>query len=85
MQSVKPTGRVVIASRIVTTLAAPAQDIRVTDVRIGLGCTAVKLMANRLGVTYTFPEKARRGKQRMFYESPLREVGCAGLVYISAR
>jgi uncharacterized protein (DUF4213/DUF364 family) len=85
MQSVKPTERVVIASRIVTKLAAPAQDVKVTDVRIGLACTAVKLMANRLGVVYTFHEKARRGKQRMFCELSLREGGCASLVQMSAR
>jgi len=61
MQSVKPTERAVIASQIVTKLAASTQDVRVSDVRIGLGYTAVKLMDNRLGVAYTFREEARGG------------------------
>jgi len=61
MPLVEPTEHTIIASRIVTNLAAIPNDVRVADVRIGLGYTAVKLMDNRLGVAYTFRDEARGG------------------------
>ena len=53
--------QVAIASRIVTRLAAPAREVRVAEVRIGLGYTAVMLTYNRMGVAFTFREEAKRG------------------------
>jgi uncharacterized protein (DUF4213/DUF364 family) len=61
MQSVEPTEPAVISSRIVTKLTSLAQAVRATDVRIGLGYTAVTLTDNQLGVAYTFREEARGG------------------------
>jgi hypothetical protein len=50
-----------IAARIVDALAAGAAEARVTDVRIGLGYSAVELEDGRLGVAYTFRDLARGG------------------------
>jgi uncharacterized protein (DUF4213/DUF364 family) len=42
-------------------LETQARDMEVTDVRIGLGYTAVMLADGRLGVAYTFRDEARTG------------------------
>jgi uncharacterized protein (DUF4213/DUF364 family) len=61
MQSppIDPTGS--IASEIVNLLQARAQPIKVADVRIGLGYTAVLLEDRRAGVAYTFRQEAKGG------------------------
>jgi len=47
-----------IAARIVDCLIGAAREASVSDVRIGLGYTAVMLGDGRTGVAYTFREKA---------------------------
>ncbi len=42
-------------------LIGPAGEARVSDVRIGLGYTAVSLSTGRCGVAYTFRDEARGG------------------------
>jgi uncharacterized protein (DUF4213/DUF364 family) len=48
-------------ARILRGLCGPARDVRVSDVRIGLGYTAVRLADDRTGVAYTFRDLARGG------------------------
>jgi uncharacterized protein (DUF4213/DUF364 family) len=48
-------------ARIVRGLSGPARQARVSDVRIGLGYTAVRLADDRTGVAYTFRDLARGG------------------------
>ncbi|HUT77904.1 MAG TPA: DUF364 domain-containing protein, partial [Polyangia bacterium] len=50
-----------VATRIVSCLIGPAGEARVSDVRIGLGYTAVSLSNGRAGVAYTFLDEARGG------------------------
>jgi uncharacterized protein (DUF4213/DUF364 family) len=50
-----------IPARIVRCLSSSARDARVSDVRIGLGYTAVRLADDRTGVAYTFRDLARGG------------------------
>jgi uncharacterized protein (DUF4213/DUF364 family) len=50
-----------IAARIVAGLLASARAVRVADVRIGLGYTAVMLADGRVGVAYTFRDHAPAG------------------------
>jgi uncharacterized protein (DUF4213/DUF364 family) len=50
-----------IAPRLRLHLAAEARGVRVQDVRIGLGYTAVRLGDGRTGVAYTFRDLARGG------------------------
>jgi uncharacterized protein (DUF4213/DUF364 family) len=48
-----------IAARIVTCLLDSAREVRVADVRIGLGYTAVRLADGRTGVAFTFRDQAQ--------------------------
>jgi cytochrome c-type biogenesis protein CcmH/NrfF len=48
-----------IAARIVTCLLDSAREVRVADVRIGLGYTAVRLAHGRTGVAFTFRDQAQ--------------------------
>lgn len=50
-----------IAARLRGHLAAEARGVRVQDVRIGLGYTAVRLGDGRTGLAYTFRDLARGG------------------------
>lgn len=50
-----------IATRVVRCLLDGARNTRVSDVRIGLGYTAVRLADGRTGVAYTFRDQARGG------------------------
>lgn len=50
-----------VAARIVTCLGDAAGNARVSDVRIGLGYTAVMLADGRTGVAFTFRDLARGG------------------------
>jgi hypothetical protein len=61
MRSPEPAGGASIAARIVGCLAAPAREVTVSDVRIGLGYTAVRLADGRTGVAYTFRHEATGG------------------------
>lgn len=49
------------AGRLVSRLLAAAKEIRVAEVRIGLGYTAVMLTDGRTGVAFTFRDLARGG------------------------
>ena len=62
-----------------------AEDIQVTDVRIGLGYTAVQLDTGSVGLAYTFRDKAESGcsvfhGKRPLAGSPVRDI----LQYISS-
>ncbi len=62
-----------------------AEDIKVTDVRIGLGYTAVQLDTGSVGLAYTFRDKAESGcsvfhGKRPLAGSPVRDI----LQYISS-
>jgi len=50
-----------VRERIKDHLMAEATDVRVKDVRIGLGYTAVMLENGRTGVSFTFQERMTRG------------------------
>lgn len=50
-----------VAARIVASLQDAAREVKVADVRIGLGYTAVMLTDDRLGLAYTFRDEAPRG------------------------
>jgi tRNA-Thr(GGU) m(6)t(6)A37 methyltransferase TsaA len=54
-----PTSRTSIAARIVNHLLDAARDVRVSDVRIGLGYTAVSLADGRTGLAFTFRNEAQ--------------------------
>lgn len=55
------TSQTTVADRIVTLLLDEAREIGVSDVRIGLGYTAVMLADGRTGVAYTFRDLATGG------------------------
>ncbi|MBN2491943.1 MAG: DUF364 domain-containing protein [Planctomycetes bacterium] len=61
MPSPEPAGRPRIAGRIVRCLSGAAREVRVREVRIGLGYTACMLADGRTGVAYTFRNEARGG------------------------
>jgi len=61
MNGLEPSSRTTIARRILTRLAPAGPEIRIADVRIGLGYTAVMLADSRAGVAYTFRERAKGG------------------------
>ncbi len=50
-----------VVSKIVDSLQDRFSEIRIEDVRIGLGYTAVLLEDNRVGLAYTFREETRGG------------------------
>ncbi len=50
-----------VATRIVANLTEQARETIVSDVRIGLGYTAVMLKDNRTGVAFTFRKEAQGG------------------------
>jgi uncharacterized protein (DUF4213/DUF364 family) len=54
----EPPGNTSVAARLVARLRDPAGEIRVADVRIGLGYTAVMLADRRTGVAFTFRDSA---------------------------
>jgi uncharacterized protein (DUF4213/DUF364 family) len=56
-----PIEQAAMARRLVSLLAASARDATVTEVRIGLGYTAVALADGRAGVAYTFRDLAVGG------------------------
>ncbi len=60
-----------IARQIRRTLEAQAENLRASDVRIGLGYTAVKLADDRAGVAYTFTEGLRGGCSIFTGKNPL--------------
>jgi uncharacterized protein (DUF4213/DUF364 family) len=55
------TSQATVAARIVSLLLDEAREIEVSDVRIGLGYTAVMLADGRTGVAYTFRDLATGG------------------------
>jgi uncharacterized protein (DUF4213/DUF364 family) len=55
----KGANEVGVTTRIITHLEGSTREVRVADVRIGLGYTAVMLADKRLGVAYTFREEAK--------------------------
>jgi uncharacterized protein (DUF4213/DUF364 family) len=55
------TGRPGVAAQVVTRLADAAKSACVSDVRIGLGYTAVALEDGRAGLAYTFRHEAGEG------------------------
>lgn len=59
MRSLEQTSNTSVAARIVTCLLDAAMETRVSDVRIGLGYTAVKLADGRTGVAFTFRDQAQ--------------------------
>ena len=59
MASNRPASAATIVGRIVTAVEAQAAEELVTDVRIGLGYTAVELASGRVGVAFTFRESVR--------------------------
>lgn len=59
MQSIEQTSHTSLAARIVTCLIDSARETRVSDVRIGLGYTAVVLADGRTGVAFTFRDLAQ--------------------------
>ena len=61
-----------------------AEDIKVTDVRIGLGYTAVQLDTGSVGLAYTFRDKAESGCSVFQGKRPLAGIAGAGYssVYI---
>ena len=61
MRSREQTGNPGVAARIVRCLIASARETRVSDVRIGLGYTAVRLADGRTGVAFTFRDQAQGG------------------------
>jgi uncharacterized protein len=61
MPSDEPTEKTSVATRIVQLALASTERIRVADVRIGLGYTAVMLADGRLGVAYTLRDEAQPG------------------------
>jgi len=61
MPSPDQTGGATVATRIVRGLIDSAREARVSDVRIGLGYTAVRLADGRTGVAFTFRDQARGG------------------------
>ena len=60
MSSGKSVEETTISGRIATAVERQAAEQLVTDVRIGLGYTAVELADGRVGVAFTFREAARR-------------------------
>ena len=50
-----------LLEKLKTAALAKAGDIKVSDVRIGLGYTAVLLDTGSIGLAYTFREKAATG------------------------
>jgi uncharacterized protein (DUF4213/DUF364 family) len=58
MSSGKPVEKTTIASRIVAAIKMQAAETLVTDVRIGLGYTAVEVAGSRVGVAFTFRDAA---------------------------
>lgn len=67
----KPAGPEV-ASRIRSLLQEPARGMRVSDVRVGLGYTAVLLADGRAGLAYTFRDDVPRGCSVLTGILPLR-------------
>lgn len=61
MKLLEQPNRAGVVTRILTDLLDTARKIRVSDVRIGLGYTAVMLEDGELGVAYTFRDQARGG------------------------
>ncbi|MBN1946902.1 MAG: DUF364 domain-containing protein [Bradymonadales bacterium] len=61
MQPPEETTDAGLAARIVPCLIDLAREVRVRDVRIGLGYTAVMLETGQTGVAYTFRDLARGG------------------------
>lgn len=61
MPSRDRTGGTGVAARIVSSLRDEARGVLVSDVRIGLGYTAVVLVDGRAGVAFTFRDLARGG------------------------
>ncbi len=57
----KPAHRADVAARLIPCLRAAAGNVRVADVRIGLGYTAVLLEDGNVGVAYTFRDQAQAG------------------------
>ncbi|MBI4573710.1 MAG: DUF364 domain-containing protein [candidate division NC10 bacterium] len=60
-----------ITEEITRLLGAEAKSIRIADVRIGLGYTAVLLESGRAGVAYTFREDLPSGCSPLSGERPL--------------
>jgi uncharacterized protein (DUF4213/DUF364 family) len=61
MQPPEQTGNSGVAGRIVRRLLDPARESHISDVRVGLGYTAVMLEDGRAGVAFTFRDQARCG------------------------
>jgi hypothetical protein len=61
MRPPEQTSNPSVAARIVTYLLDWAREARVSDVRIGLGYTAVMLADGRTGVAFTFRDQAKGG------------------------
>jgi uncharacterized protein (DUF4213/DUF364 family) len=61
MRPLEPATGSSLAARIVRRLLDSAMDSRVSDVRIGLGYTAVVLADGRAGVAFTFRDRATGG------------------------
>ncbi len=59
MASNRPANTATIAGKIAAAIDAQAAGQLVTDVRIGLGHTAVELASGRVGVAFTFRESVR--------------------------
>ena len=57
----EPPGGGSVAARIVSGLTGSAREARVSDVRVGLGYTAVRLADGRTGLAYTFRDQATGG------------------------
>ena len=61
MRPLEQTSKPSVAARLVTCLLDLARETRVSDVRIGLGYTAVMVADGRTGVAFTFRDQARGG------------------------
>jgi len=59
MSSGRSAEKITIADRIAAAIDMQAAEQLVTDVRIGLGYTAVELASGRVGVAFTFRESVR--------------------------
>lgn len=82
MRSPERTSGASVAARIVSCLLDPAREARVSDVRIGLGYTAVMLADGRTGLAFTFRDQAPGGCSVFKGILPLRTRPAADLLVL---
>jgi uncharacterized protein (DUF4213/DUF364 family) len=80
MQASEQATRSSVAARIVDRLAEPAKKVRVLDVRVGLGYTAVQLADGEAGLAYTFRHSGRGGCSVLNRARPLAKKSALDLL-----